>query len=138
MSLVEVVSASVILMLGCSSAAQLMSRGGQSSVELKQWGVLQAQLDTLMVASEGKARQLASTQVPATDCQVAAALLEPELQALPAALAPGAQVSLSFSSAGAGLMHVRWEVPWQNTTLKRERLLSASALGLCQEGGYAP
>ena len=137
MSLVEVVSASLILMLGCSSAAQLMSRGGQSSVELKRWGVLQERLDTLMVASEGKARQLASTQGPATDCQVAAALLEPELQALPASLAPGEPVSLVFSSAGAGLVHVRWEVPWQNTTLKRERLLSASALGLCQEGGHA-
>jgi hypothetical protein len=133
MSLAEVVTASLILTLGFSSTAQLLSKGGQSHVELKRWAALQEQLDTLMVSSEGKARQLASTQVPTTNCQAAAANLEPELQALVASLAPGGQVNLSFSSAGAGLVHVRWEVPWQATTLKRERLLSASALGLCQE-----
>lgn len=133
MSLAEVVTASLILMLGFSSSAQLLSKGGQSSEELKQWGALQEQLDTLMVSSEGRARQLARTQGPTTDCQTAAANLEPELQALVASLAPGGQVNLSFSSAGAGLVHVRWHVPWQGSTLKRERLLSASALGLCQE-----
>jgi len=129
MNLAEVVSASLILMLGCSSSAQLLSKGGQSSVELKQLGALQERLDTLMVASEGTARHMGLAQ----NCQLAAAQLEPQLQALPATLAPGQQVSLSFSSSSEvdGLMHVRWEVPWQNTTLKRERLLSASALGMC-------
>jgi hypothetical protein len=91
-------------------------------------------LESLLVASEGKARQLASTQGPATDCQVAADLLVSHLQALPLAQASNPPASLSLPQPpGPGLLHLRWEAGG----VQRERLLSLSAVGLCQEGANA-
>jgi len=134
MNLAEVVSASLILMLGCSSSAQLWSQGFRSGAERAQREAHMDRLESLLVASEGKARQLASTQEPTTDCQVAADLLVSHLQALPLAQASNPPASLSLPQPpGPGLLHLRWEAGG----VQRERLLSLSAVGLCQEGANA-
>jgi hypothetical protein len=131
MTLAEAVGASVVFLLGCSSAAQFWSQGLRSSWELARREAHLERLEALLVASEGAARNLAS-QGPAADCQVAAAQLVPVLQALPAAVAPGQTATLSFPASGPGLLHLRWETGG----LQRDRLLSPSALGLCQEGSH--
>jgi hypothetical protein len=53
------------------------------------------------------------------------------LQALPTAVAPGQPANLALPTSAPGLLHLRWETGG----FKRERLLSLSALGLCQEAG---
>jgi hypothetical protein len=132
MTMAEAVAASLVFLLGCSSAAQLWSQGLRASWELARREAQLERLDTLLVASEGAARKLATTGGPAVDCQVAAAQLMPVLQALPAAVSPDQPATLSFPASGPGLLHLRWETGG----LQRERLLSPSALGLCQEGSY--
>jgi hypothetical protein len=134
MNLAEVVSASLVLMLGCSSAGQLWSQGFRSGAELAQREAHMDRLESLLVASEGTARQLASTQGPATDCQVAAGQLVSHLMVLPLAQASNPPASLSLPQPpGPGLLHLRWEAGG----VQRERLLSLSAVGLCQEGANA-
>jgi hypothetical protein len=135
MNLAETVGASVVLMLGCSSAGQLWSQGFRSGAELAQREAHMDRLESLLVASEGRARQLAKTQQPpATDCQAAAGQLVPELQALPLAQASNPPATLSLPQPpGPGLLHLRWEAGG----VQRERLLSLSAVGLCREGGNA-
>lgn len=134
MNLAEVVSASLILMLGCSSSAQLWSQGFRSGAERAQREAHLDRLESLLVASEGKARQLASTQEPATDCHVAAGQLVSHLMVLPLAQASNPPASLSLPQPpGPGLLHLRWEAGG----VQRERLLSLSAVGLCQEGANA-
>ena len=132
MNLAETVGASVVLMLGCSSAGQLWSQGFRSGAELAQREAHMDRLESLLVASEGRARQLAKTQQPpATDCQAAAGQLVPELQALPLAQASNPPATLSLPQPpGPGLLHLRWEAGG----VQRERLLSLSAVGLCREG----
>lgn len=131
MNLAETVCASVVLMLGCSSAGQLWSQGFRSGAELAQREAHMDRLESLLVASEGRARQLANTQQPpATDCHAAAGQLVPELQALPLAQASNPPATLSLPPSGPGLLHLRWEAGG----VQRERLLSLSAVGLCREG----
>ena len=134
MNLAETVDASVVLMLGCSSAGQLWSQGFRSGAELAQREAHMDRLESLLVASEGRARQLAKTQQPpATDCQAAAGQLVSHLEALPLAQASNPPATLSLPPSGPGLLHLRWEAGG----VQRERLLSLSAVGLCQEGSNA-
>jgi hypothetical protein len=135
MNLAEVVSASLILMLGCSSSAQLWSQGFRSGAERAQREAHMDRLESLLVASEGTARQLAKTQQPpTTDCQVAAGQLVSHLMVLPLAQDSNPPASLSLPQPpGPGLLHLRWEAGG----VQRERLLSLSAVGLCQEGANA-
>lgn len=131
MNLAEAVAASVVLMVGCSSSAQLWSQGLRSSAELAQREAQMDRLESLLVASEGTARQLAKAppEPPGTDCQAA---LVAQLQALPLAQATTPPASLSLPSPpGPGLLHLRWEAGG----VQRERLLSFSALGLSVPGG---
>ncbi|MEB3325093.1 MAG: hypothetical protein VKM17_07120 [Cyanobacteriota bacterium] len=136
MTLAEVLSASVVLMLGCSSAAQLWSKGFQSGADLAQREALMDRLERLLVASEGTARQLAKTSGPEATCQAAANKMVAELQTLQEANPPA---TLTFPEPNpanplpAGLLRVRWE----SGGVQRERLLSLSAVGLCQEGASA-
>ena len=132
MSLAEAVVASLVLMLGCSSAAQLWCQGLRANWDLAQREGQLVRLDSLMAESEGRARTLANSQGPAANCLVAANQLVPMLQTMPAAVAPGQPANLSLPPVAPGLLHIRWEVGG----FQRERLLSLSALGLCQEGGY--
>lgn len=130
MTMAEAVVACLVLMVGCSSAAQLWSQGLRSSWDLARREAHLEQLDSLVLASEGAARDLANSQGPASDCQVATAQLVPLLQALPGAMTPDQPTTLTLPPSGTGVLHLRWEVDG----LQRERLLSPSALGLCREG----
>ena len=131
MTLAEAVAASLVWMVGCGSAAQLWSQGLRASWELSRREAHMERLESLLVASEGAARFLAASQGPAVDCQVAVGQLVPMLQALPTAVAPGQPANLALPTSAPGLLHLRWETGG----FKRERLLSLSALGLCQEAG---
>jgi hypothetical protein len=130
MTLAEAVAASLVWMVGCGSAAQLWSQGLRASWDLERREAQLDRLESLLVASEGAARNLATSEGPAVDCQVALGQLVPLLQALPATVALGESATLTLPPTGPGLIHLRWEAGG----LHRERLLSASALGLCQEG----
>jgi hypothetical protein len=133
MNLAETVGASLVLMLGCSSAGQLWSQGFRSGAELAQREAHMDRLESLLVASEGTARQLAKTQ-QSQNCHDAADLLVSHLQALLLAQASNPPASLSLPQPpGPGLLHLRWEAGG----VQRERLLSLSAVGLCQEGANA-
>lgn len=126
MNLMEVLVAATVLALGGSAAAQLW---GQALLASRAVGLREERLhalDGLLLASEGAARAWAASPGSEGPCPEAEAL-EPLLRELPAA----AGASLSLPPSPAGLLHVRWEVGG----LRRERLLSASALGLCREGG---
>jgi hypothetical protein len=126
MTLVEAVMASLVLMLGTSAAAQLWSHGLRSSLDLAQREDRFQQLEALLLASEGMARKLAAQQGPASACHVAVAQLLPQLRALPTARA----ATLTQPSSPPGTVHLRWEADG----LRRERLFSTTALGLCREG----
>jgi primosomal protein N' len=100
-------------------------------------------LESLLVASEGTARQLAKEEEnrklanpnqPAPNCQAVTAQLVSQLQALPTAKASKRPATLSLPQPpGPGLLHLRWEAGG----VQRERLLSLSAVGLCREGSNA-
>lgn len=129
MSVTEVLLAAALMALGGSAAAQLWGQAllASHAVALRQERL--HTLDGLLLASEAAARAWAAGADPveaAEPCPGADAL-EPRLRALPAA----AGATLSLPPSPAGLVHVRWELGG----LRRERLLSASALGLCREGG---
>jgi hypothetical protein len=125
MTLLEVMMASLVLMLGTSAAAQLWSHGLRSTHALAQREERLHRLDALLMASEGMARELAASQEPATDCPTVMAQLLPLLQGLP----PARQATLSQPPSPPGTLHLRWEADG----LRRERLLSGTALGLCRE-----
>jgi hypothetical protein len=136
MTLAETVAASLVLMIGSSAAAQVWSQTLRaSSVLARQEAQLHA-LDALLMASEGQARVLAKSQGPATDCPAAIGQLVPLLRALPSVLAQskGQEASLTLPPSAPGMVHVRWE----SAGVKRERLLSASVLGLCREVAHGP
>ncbi|MEB3324134.1 MAG: hypothetical protein VKM17_02205 [Cyanobacteriota bacterium] len=138
MTLAETVTASLVLMIGSSAAAQVWSQTLRASSELaRQEAQLQA-LDALLLASEGQARALAKSQGPATDCPAAIGQLVPLLRALPSVLAqskgPGQGATLTLPPSAPGMLHVRWE----SAGVKRERMLSASVLGLCREAAHGP
>jgi len=143
MNLAEGVGASMVLLLGCSSAAQLWSQGLRSSLELARRESHLDRLESLLVASEGTARQLAKEEEnrklanpnqPAPNCQAVTAQLVSQLQALPTAKASKRPATLSLPQPpGPGLLHLRWE----SGGVQRERLLSLSAVGLCREGSNA-
>jgi hypothetical protein len=134
MSLTEVVAAALVLLVGSSSAARLWGQGLRASVDLAQREARLRQLDTLLLASEGEARELAAQLGPASDCQVAAGQLLPLLRALPTELARAgeAPATLTLPPSEPRLLHLRWEAGG----LRRERLLSPAALGLCREGSH--
>jgi hypothetical protein len=136
MTLAETVTASLVLMIGSSAAAQVWSQTLRaSSVLARQEAQLHA-LDALLLASEGQARALAKSKGPATDCPAALGQLEPLLRALPSFLAQskGQGATLTLPPSAPGMLHVRWE----SAGVKRERLLSASVLGLCREVAHGP
>lgn len=128
MSLLEAVAASAVLVVSSSAAAQLWSQALRSSGEVARREEQLHRLDALLLASEGKAQELAGQQGVAAQCQGATGSLLPLLRALPAA--QGAILTVPPSPAGT--LHLRWEVGG----MRRERLLSASALGLCRQGGH--
>lgn len=135
MTLAETVAASLVLMVGSSAAAQVWSQTLRSSSELAHREAQLLALDALLLASEGQARALADRQQgPAIDCPTAIGELVPLLRALPQTLAkgegPGATLTLPPSAPG--LLHVRWE----SAGVRRERLFSASVLGLCREASH--
>lgn len=130
MSLMEAVAACLVLLTGSSAAAQLWSQALRSNWQLAERQELLHRLDGLLLASEGKARELVAQQGVAAHCQGAADPLVPLLRALPTA--QGA--TLSVPPSPPGTLHVRWEAG----QLRRERLLSASALGLCREVPHGP
>lgn len=127
MNLTEAVAAALVLMVSTSAAAQLWSQALRHSSALAQRETQLQRLDALLLASEGKARELAASQTPTRDCQGAAGQLVPLLRALTSQQAQ--QATLTVPPSAPGLLHVRWEADG----LRRERLLSASALGLCRE-----
>ena len=129
MTLMEAVMASLVLMLGTSAAAQLWSHGLRSTHALAQREERLHRLDALLLASEGMARELAASQEPEDDCPTAMAQLLPLLQGMP----PAREATLSQPSSPPGTLHLRWEADG----LRRERLLSGTALGLCREGNHA-
>lgn len=130
MTLIEAVAASLVLMVSTSAAAQLWSQALRATVELAKREQQLHRLDALLLASEGQARELAGRQGVAAHCQGAATGLLPLLLALPAA--EGAILSVPPSPPGT--VHLRWDAGG----LRRERLLSASALGLCREVSHGP
>lgn len=136
MTLAETVAASLVLMIGGSAAAQVWSQTLRASSELARQEARLHALDALLLASEGQARALAKSQGPATDCPAAIGQLVPLLQALPPVLAQsmGQGATLTLPPSAPGLVHVRWE----SAGVKRERLLSASVLGLCREATHGP
>ncbi len=125
MTLVETVMASLVLMIGAAAAAQLWSQGFGITRDVAQREERLQRLEALLLASEGVARDLAASQAPLGNCQLAAGQFLSRLQALPAS----AEVSLSQHPSPPGTVHFRWELDG----LRRERLLSVSALDLCQE-----
>jgi hypothetical protein len=129
MTLMEAVMASLVLMLATTTAGQLWSQGLRISSRVAQREEQLHSLDALLLASEGLARELAAMQGPISDCQEAVGHLTVQLRALPHA----PQITLSFPASPPGTLHVRWEVDG----LRRERLLSASTLRLCQEASHA-
>ena len=136
MTLAETVAASLVLMIGSSAAAQVWSQTLRASSELARQEAQLHTLDALLLASEGQARVLAKSQGPATDCPAAIGQLVPLLRALPSVLAQskGQGASLTLPPSAPGMVHVRWE----SAGVKRERLLSASVLGLCREVAHGP
>jgi len=136
MTLAETVAASLVLMIGSSAAAQVWSQTLRASSELARQEAQLHALDALLLASEGQARVLAKSQGPATDCPAAIGQLVPLLRALPSVLAQskGQGASLTLPPSAPGMVHVRWE----SAGVKRERLLSASVLGLCREVAHGP
>jgi len=128
MTLVEAVMASLVLMVSTASSAWLSSQGLRSSWHLAQREERLHRLDDLLLASEGMARDLAASQGAASDCQAAVAQLVPLLQTLPSAR----EASLSQPPSPPGTLHLRWEADG----LRRERLLSVTALRLCQEDNH--
>lgn len=128
MTLVEAVMASLVLMLGTSAAAQVWGHGLRTSREVALREERLHALDALLLASEGIARDLAASQGPLGECQAATAQLLPLLRALPGA----EEATLSQPPSPPGTVHLRWEAG----DLRRERLFSASALGLCQEDDH--
>jgi hypothetical protein len=136
MTLAETVAASLVLMIGSSAAAQVWSQTLRASSELARQEAQLHALDALLLASEGQAWVLAKSQGPATDCPAAIGQLVPLLRALPSVLAQskGQGASLTLPPSAPGMVHVRWE----SAGVKRERLLSASVLGLCREVAHGP
>ncbi|MGA1304918.1 MAG: hypothetical protein ACO3ZD_12825 [Cyanobium sp.] len=136
MNLAEALGASLVLVIGCSSSAQLWNQGVRATAELAQREEQMDRLESLLVASEGTARQLARVQqAPAANCQAASDQLVEQLQALPLAQASTPPATLTLPQPpGPGLLHLRWEAGG----VQRERLLSLSAVGLCREGSHAP
>lgn len=136
MNLAEALGASLVLVIGCSSSAQLWNQGVRATAELAQREEQMDRLESLLVASEGTARQLArAQQAPAANCQAASGQLVAQLQALPLAQASTPPATLTLPQPpGPGLLHLRWEAGG----VQRERLLSLSAVGLCREGSHAP
>lgn len=126
MTLMEAVMASLVLMIGTSAAAQLWSHSLRSTQDLARREERLHRLDALLLASEGMARELAASQGPARDCPTVMAELLPLLRVLP----PAREATLSQPPSPAGTLHLRWEADG----LRRERLLSGTALGLCREG----
>jgi hypothetical protein len=127
MTLLEAAMASLVLMLATTAAGQLWSQGVRISGLATQREERLHALEALLLASEGTARHWAAGQGPSADCQAALGQLTPLLRALPNAQ----RATLFLSSAPQGTVHVRWELDG----LRRERLWSAAALGLC--GGEA-
>lgn len=130
MTLVETVMASLVLMIGASAAAELWSQGLRITKDLTQREERLQHLDALLLASEGVARDLAASQAPLGNCQLAAGQFLSRVRALPTS----AEASLSEHPSAPGTVHLRWEVGG----LRRERLLSVSALQLCQEEDHGP
>ncbi|MFN6338271.1 MAG: hypothetical protein ACK41W_06025 [Cyanobacteriota bacterium] len=130
MNLMEVVMAALVLMLGTSAAARLWGEALRASGDLAQREERLHNLEALLLASEGKARAWATNLTTTGACPEVAERLESQLRELPAT--PGAILTLPPSPSG--VLHVRWEAGG----LRRERLLSVSALGLCREGGHGP
>ncbi|MFN9645745.1 MAG: hypothetical protein ACK6BG_11665 [Cyanobacteriota bacterium] len=125
MTLVEAVMASLVLMIGTSAAAQLWSHGLRSSLELARREQTLQRLDGLLLNGEGLARELAVRHGPSSDCPSALARLLSGIQALPTART----ATLTLPPSPPGTLHLRWETDG----VRRERLLSPSALGLCRE-----
>jgi hypothetical protein len=130
MTLMEAVMASLVLMLGTTAAGQLWGQGLRISGLVAQREERLQTLDALLLASEGTARQLAAAQGPASDCQVVVEQLATLLRTLPQAQ----RATLSLPPSPPTTVHVRWDVDG----LRRERLLSTTALQLCQESGHEP
>ncbi|MFN9622542.1 MAG: hypothetical protein ACK587_06885 [Cyanobacteriota bacterium] len=126
MTLLEAVMASLVLMIGTSAAAQLWSQGLRTSLELARREQRLQQLETLLLSSEGLARDGAVHLGTANDCSAAEARLLSRLRALPSA----AEATLTRPASSPGTLHLRWEADG----VRRERIFSHSALGLCQEG----
>lgn len=128
MTLLDVVLASLVLLLGTSAASQLWIQGLRSSRELAQREERLQKLEALLLASEGMARDQAARLGPASDCQAAVDQLLPRLRALP----PAREATLSQPPSPPGTVHLRWEAEG----LRRERLFSPTALGLCRGGHH--
>jgi hypothetical protein len=128
MTLLEAVMASLVLMIGTSAAAQLWSHGLRSSLEMARREQGLQRLEGLLLGSEGLARELAARLGPDNDCPTALAQLLPRIQSLPAAR----EATLTLPPSPPGTVHLRWETDG----LRRERLLSTSALGLCREADH--
>ena len=132
MSLAEAVAASLVLMVGASASAQMWSQALRGSWELAQREAQLQRVDALVLASEGKARELASSANPSTPCADATGQLVAHLRALPSG--DGQPATLTVPSSHPGVLHLRWE----SGGVIRERLLSPSALGLCREASHGP
>jgi hypothetical protein len=130
MTLMEAVMASLVLMLATTASGQLWSQGLRISGLATQREERLHTLEALLLASEGTARDWAAGHGPSADCQVAVNQLTPLLRALPNAQ----RATLYLSPTPLGTVHVRWELDG----LRRERLLSATALRLCGEAGDVP
>lgn len=128
MTLLDVVLASLVLLLGTSAASQLWIHGLRSSRELAQREERFQKLEALLLASEGMARDQAARLGSANDCQAAVDQLLPRLRAL----SPTGEATLTQPPTPAGTLHLRWEAEG----LRRERLYSPSALGLCREARH--
>lgn len=125
MNLIDVVMASLVLMVGASAAAQLWSQALRSTWDQALREERLQALDALLLASEGQARELVASKGTREDCALAKAELATLLRTLPTD--PG--TALILPASPPGMVYLRWE----NGPLRRERLLSATALGLCRE-----
>ncbi|MEB3335714.1 MAG: hypothetical protein VKP70_12100 [Cyanobacteriota bacterium] len=130
MTLVEAMLASLLFLLGTSAAAQLWNQGLRASQEVAQREKRLHRLETLLLASEGAVRDWAARQGPASDCQGALEELLPRLRALN----PAGSATFSHPPSPPGTLHLRWE----EDGLRKERLLSPTALELCREGADGP
>jgi hypothetical protein len=134
MSLAEAVAASLVLMVGSSAAAQLWSQALRSSWHLARQEEHHQRLEALVLASEHNARHLASSLGPTEDCAEAANQLVLLLKPMASGEAGGHGITFTTPASRPSTVHARWETGGQ----RRERLLSVSALGLCQEVSHAP